>query len=284
MNQLTVRPQDKLVLVVLSCSFSWGTKTDKEMSEAAVDEAGATTGAVRVRKTLFPAASGKHIKAVQSALSAFYGNVHMFHTFSIGMKGSRAMPSAYYMTYMEKFGETRAHADNALDDLESGYPQAIKDAQALLGTAFKADDYPPIDEIRNYFSFEVKFLPMPAGDHIMNALGAAVAADVNEHVNDMLQAAADDAKARLRKAVARMAETLGKQGKIYDSMPQQINDLATLLPEIAGITDDKDLQKMIKEVKSTLGGYEGDDFRAMGDAEKSSVGKAALAMLKKMGG
>jgi hypothetical protein len=284
MKQLTVRPQDKLVLVVLSCSFSWGTKTDKQMSEAATEETGATTGAVRVRKTLFPAASGKHIKAVQSSLSAFYSNVHMQHTFGVGMKGQRAMPSAFYMKYMEKFGETQAHADAALDELEAGYPQAIKDAKALLGTAFKVDDYPPVDEIREYFTFDVKFLPMPAGDHIMNALGAAVASDVNEHVDKMLQAAADDAMDRLRKAVERMATTLTKGGKIYDTMPEQVNQLVELLPEIAGITDDKQLQSAIHMVKHTLTGWDGDDFRKMDDAEKTSVGKAAMDMLRKMGG
>jgi hypothetical protein len=283
MNQLTVRPQDKLVLVVLSCSFSWGTKTDKEMSEAAVDEAGATTGAVRVRKTLFPAASGKHIKAVQSTLSAFYGNVHMVHTFGIGLKGQRAMPSAFYMKYDEKFGETLALADAALDELEAGYPQAIKDAQVLLGTAFKADDYPPIDEIRNYFTFDRKFLPMPDGNSILNALGAAVAADVNEHVDEMLKIAAGDAKARLKKAVERMATTLTKGGKIYDTMPEQINELVELLPEIAGITDDKELKKAIEMVKHTLTGYDGGDFRRMAEAEKTSVGKAAMELLRKMG-
>lgn len=284
MKQLTVRPQDKLVLVVLSCSFSWGTKTDKEMSEAAVDDAGATTGAVRVRKTLFPAASGKHIKAVQSTLSAFYGNVHMAHTFGIGMKGQRAMPASFYMKYMEKFGETTAQADHALDDLEAGYPQAVRDAEKLLGSAFKSDDYPPANEIRQYFTFDVKFLPVPEGNNIMNALGAAVAADVNTHVEDMLALAAKDAKDRLRKAVQRMAETLAKGGKIYDSMPQQVNELAELLPEIAGITGDKELESAIHMVKHTLTGWEGDDFRRMDDAEKSSVGKAAMDMLRKMGG
>lgn len=282
MNQLTVRPQDKLVLVILSCSFSWGTKTDKEMSQEATNESGATDGSVRVRKTLFPAASGKHIKAVQSVLSAFDSNTHRQHTFGIGIKGQRAMPSAFYMKYMEKFGETRAQADAALDDLEANYPQAIRDAKQLLQGAFKESDYPSIDEIREYFNFDVKFLPMPAGDQIMNALGAAVAADVNAHVTDMLKVAADDAKLRLRKAVERMAETLTKGGKIYDSMPQQINELAELLPEIAGITDDKELQAMVQEVKHTLGGYAGDDFRG-NKAAQSSVGKAAMDLLKRMG-
>ena len=68
MNQLTVGLQDKLVLVVLNCAFSWGTITDKEMSEEAIGETGATKGSVRVRKTLFPKASGVLIDAIAEEL------------------------------------------------------------------------------------------------------------------------------------------------------------------------------------------------------------------------
>lgn len=283
MNAITIRPQDKLVLVVLNCSFAWGCVTDKQMSQEATDETGATRGSVRVRKTLFPKASGKYIEAVRTSLSDFYGNTHSRLTFSIGDRGRRAMPSAFYMKYMEKFGEAQAKGRSALEDLRDTYPQAIEDARALLGTAFKEEDYPPVDEIERYFTLDVKFLPMPAGDQIMNALGAEVAADVNRHVDEMLKEAANDAKDRLRKAVERMAETLTKGGKIYDTMPGTINELAEQLPVLAGITDDKELASMVKEVKETLSGYHGDDFRGNKVAQ-STVGAQAMALLKKMGG
>jgi hypothetical protein len=283
MNQLTVRPQDKLVLVILNCAFSWGTITDKQMSQEATDETGATKGSVRVRKTLFPKASGKHIDAVRTALNTFYSGTHSDLTFSIGDRGRRAMPSAFYMKYMEKYGEAQAAGRSALVDLKDNYPDAIAAAKDLLQGAFKEEDYPPVDEIERYFTLDVKFLPMPAGDHIMNALGAAVAADVNTHVDEMMKQMADDAKDRVRSAVKRMAETLTRGGKIYDSMPQSINELATLLPEIAGITGDKELASMINEVKGTLTGYHGDDFRG-NKAAQTQVGKAAMDLLKKMGG
>lgn len=283
MNQLTVRPQDKLVLVVLNCAFSWGTVTDKQMSEATTDETGATKGSVRVRKTLFPKASGVRIDAVRTALNSFYNGAHSDLTFSIGDKGRRAMPSQFYMKYMEAYGEAQANGHTALQELKARWPEDIAAAKELLQGAFKAEDYPPVEEIEQYFKLDVKFLPMPAGDHIMNALGASVAADVNEHVSQMLKTIADDAKARLRAAVKRMADTLTTGGKIYDSMPQQINTVAELLPEIAGITDDKELQAMVREVKETLGGYAGDDFRGK-QAVQTAVGAQAMALLKKMGG
>jgi histone H3/H4 len=282
MNQLTVRPQDKLVLVVLNCAFSWGTITDKAMSQELTDGTGATKGSVRARKTLFPKGSGMLIDAVRTAVNEFYNGIHCLYTFGTGDKGRRGMPQVFYPLYMEKFGEARANAYRALNDLKEGYPGAIAEAKKLLQGAFKEDDYPPAEEIEKYLKLDVRFLPMPSGDHIMNALGAAVAADVNAHVDEMLQQMASDARKRLREAVERMGETLTKHGKIYDTMPGAINELAEVLPEIAGITGDKELQAMVEEVRHTLGGYTGDDFRGNKKVQ-SEVGKAAMDLLKKMG-
>lgn len=282
-HKLNVNLQEKAVLVMLNCAFTWGTVTDRRMTDEVTDDTGATHGSVRVRKTLLPKAAGKLVAAVQSSLSDFY-QYHTRRTYGTSIRGQRVMPSAFYMDYMQKFGEAMAAGRGALADLVNGYEAAIEQAKPLLGAAFNRDDYPPVEEIERYYALDVKFLPLPKGDHIMGALGEAAACDVDTFVGEMLKTAAEDARKRLRSAVEKMAERLTtKDSKIYDTMPAAINDLANELPVIAGITDDAELAAMVKEVKDTLSGYSGDDFRKS-EALKSDVGKAALAMLKKMGG
>lgn len=280
MNQINLH--EKAVLVILNCSFSWGTVTDRRMTDETVSEAGATRGSIRVRKTLLPADSGKHVKAVQSALSEFY-QYHVGKTYGTSIMGQRIMPSAFAMDYMQKFGEARKRGLDALQDLKNTYPVAIEQAKKLLGSAFNSDDYPPVDEIDRYFVFERKFLPVPSGDKIMGALGEAASCEVDAFVQDMLKTAASDARKRLHDAVERMATRLTtKDAKIYDTMPQAINDLAVELPVIAGITDDKELADLVAEVKHTLSGYSGEDFRKS-ESLKRGVGKAASDILKKLG-
>lgn len=281
MNPITVR--DKASLVLLNCAFSWGTVTDKRLTDATTTEQGAVAGSLRVRKTLLPKAAGKLVEDVRSVLSEFYV-YHTAKTYGTQVRGQRVMPSAFYMDYMERFGQAKAKSRDALAALVDGYPAAVEQARELLVGSFNEADYPEAEEIERYLSLEVKFLPIPTGDAIMGALGAAVAADVDLFVGDMMKTAAEDARARLHEAVQRMAERLTTKGsKIYDSMPATINDLARELPVIAGLAGDADLAALVKEVQATLAGYSGEDFRN-NEAVKTDVGAAAMVLLKKMGG
>lgn len=286
MNELpqhrVARLQDKAVLVRLNCAFSWGTITDKRLTEDVTNEQHSVDGSIRVRKTLLPNESGKRVKAVQAALSEMYG-YHIKKTFGIDVEGERMMPSQFYMDYMERFATAERKGNIALNDLVDNFEADVDAAKRLLKGSFNRDDYPDPEEIKQYFILKVKFLPIPTGNAIMNALGESVAAEVDGYADEMMRAVSEDAKTRLRKAVQLMAERLTTKGaKIYDTMPGAINDLAATLPEIAGLSGDPEFSALVQEVKQTLGGYNGDDFRN-NEALKTDVGKAAMDLLRRMG-
>lgn len=281
---MKVKIQDKATIVVLNCAFSWGNVTDKEITDETTTAKGATRGSLRVRKTLLPQASGMYVDALRTTLGSFYRGVHERKTYSTLIEGQRVMPVAFYFDYMQAFGEAKAKINAAMDALVTGYPAAVVQAQSLLGASFKQDDYPPVEELRQYLKFNVRFLPVPSGDQILNALGDGVAAEVDAYVIDVMAVAAEDAKTRLRKAVARMAENLSKKdGRIFDSMTDSIDELAVELPALAGLADDPELHSMIKEVKDTLAGYNADAFRD-DKGLRTTVGAQAMEILKRMGG
>jgi hypothetical protein len=279
----SIKVQDKAVLVVLNCSFSWGNTLDREITDETNSNKGSMQNSLRVRKTLLPGASGVHVDLVKKCLSAFYGGYHKIHTYSTPIVGQRVMPAVWHLDYMEKFGETGHASRAAMDVLKAAYPKAVQDARALLGDAWKAEDYPDVEEIEQYYKFDVNFLPVPSGDAIMNALGKSVAAEVDVYVGDMMKSAAKDAKQRLKDAVATLANQLRKGGKIYDTGPETINNLVKTLPELAGLAGDPELNKLMDEVRDTLSGYDGDDFRN-NERTRSQVHNVALDILKKMGG
>jgi hypothetical protein len=274
---------DKLVIVQLNCAFSWGTITDKAITDETNSNKGAVAGAMHVRKKLLPAAAGVHVEAVQSALSKFY-QYHCLKTFSTPTRGQRVMPTAFHFEYEEKFAEAMATSTNALDNLVNGFDAAVLQAQKLLGSSFKQEDYPAADEIRRYFTLHRQFLPVPSGDAIMKALGAAVAADVDGYVGHIMTSAAADAKQRLRDAVQRVVDRCSApKGKIYDSMTEAIEELVETLPEIAGLTGDTELQALVKEVRQNLTGFEPKALRES-VLVRSSAAKAAADIMKRMGG
>lgn len=283
MSTFNVALHEKAVIVRLNCAFSWGTITDKAITDETNINKGATAGAMHVRKKLLPAAAGTHVELVRSTLSKFY-QYHAKRTFSTPTVGDRLMPTAFYMDYMQAFGEATAESRNALDALVAGYDKAVLQAQSLLGSSFNANDYPDVHDIERYFTLQVRFLPVPSGDHILKALGEGVAHDVDEYVGHVMTTAAADAKQRLREAVQRMHERCSApKGKIYDSMTEAIDELVDTLPAIAGLTQDPELQKLVNEVKHTLTGFAPKDLRES-VVTRSAAAKAAADIMKRMGG
>jgi hypothetical protein len=269
---------DKAVIVRLNCSFSWGTITDKEITEETNTNKGAVMGAMHVRKNLMPAAAGMHVKLVQQILSKFY-QYHVSKTFSTSTTGDRLMPTAFHFDYMEKFGETQAAGANALAALEAGYDNAVLQARSLLGSSFNPDDYPPVEDIGRYYLFQYQFLPVPSGQAILKAMGASVAADVDTYVGHIMTTAAADAKKRLREAVERVQESCSKpKARIYDSMTEAIDEL---LGTLAGLTMDQELQKMVKDVRQNLTGFEPKDLRDSAGA-RTAAALAAADIIRRM--
>lgn len=281
MNPINIR--DKAVIVRLNCSFSWGTCLDKQITQEATNANHAVQGSIRARKTLLPQAAGVYVKAVQSTLTSLY-QYHESKTYATPTKGERIMPTVFYMDYMQKFAETECTGRTTMDALKDNYPASIEKAKELLGSAFRIEDYPDVSEIDDYYRLSVRFLPVPTGDAVMNALGQGVAADVDAYVQEIMASAAKDAKQRVRDAVARMAEVLlKKEPRIFATMPQAINTLAQELPQIAGLTNDSELASLVQEVKHALAGYDADDFKKS-EGLRAAVGQQALDILKRMGG
>jgi hypothetical protein len=227
-----------------------------------------------------PEASGARVKKLQTALNEFY-TWHVQNTLSTPTKGRRLLPAAFHFLYMEKFADARAAAEDALDDLVGNFAADMQAAQMLLGAAFKPDDYPQPEAIRDYYNMDVKFFPLPTGDRIMNLLGAEVAADVDAYVESMAKAAVADAKAKLRDVVERMAERLAKPDNIFrNTLTENMNDILTVLP-MMNLTDDEEFDGIITHAKQTLQGWDPDQLRT-NPAVRSQVAKAAADILKRL--
>jgi hypothetical protein len=91
---MQVNVHEKAAIVVLNCAFSWGTVTDKEITDENIKDKGAVAGSLRTRKTLLPQASGAHVDTLRSVCTTFYNRVHLQRTFSTPIKGQRIMPQA----------------------------------------------------------------------------------------------------------------------------------------------------------------------------------------------
>lgn len=270
---------ERVVEIRLSCSFSWGTTTDTLISEE-VNQQKQSKSALWVRKKLMPDASGARVKKLQGVLNEFYA-WHCLNTMSTQTKGVRLLPSAFYMLYCERFGDAKQAAEAAFDDLLTHYDADVQLAKQALQAAFKPEDYPPATEIRRYMNMDVKFFPLPTGDRILNVLGQEVANDVDAYVVDMAKAATDDAKAKLKEVIGRMAERLSDPKNIFrDSLTENVDDLLGVLP-MMNLANDPAFDAIIREAKATLQGHDPDTLRKNKQV-RSQVAKVANDILSRL--
>jgi hypothetical protein len=270
---------DHVVEVQLTCSFSWGTVTDVVISDE-VNSNKQSGNALKVRKTLMPKASGARVKALQTILSEFYG-WHTQNTLSTPTKGRRLLPVPFHFLYMEKFGDAKGKADDALADLIGNFDADVQLARNELQGAFKADDYPTADEIDKYYNMDVKFFELPTSDRLLRLLGEKVAADNDAYVESMAKVATEDAKAKLRDVVAKMAERLAKPDNIFrDTLTQNLDDMLGILP-MMNLTRDAEFDAIMLDAKQTLQGWDPNKLRKDMVA-RSQVAKAASDILARL--
>jgi hypothetical protein len=270
---------DHVVEVQLTCSFSWGTVTDVAISDE-VNTSKNSKRSLRVRKTLMPEASGNRVKKLNTALYEFY-KWHTDNTLSTPTKGRRLLPVPFYMLYMEKFAEAKAAAEDALEDLIGNYDADVQLAANELQGAFKPDDYPPADEIKRYYNMDVKFFSLPTSDRLLRLLGEKVAADNDAYVQSMAKVATEDAKAKLKEVVERMAERLSNPDNVFrNTLTQNMDDMLGILP-LMNLTGDAEFTSILKDAKETLQGWDPDQLRK-NVAVRSQVAKAASDILKRL--
>lgn len=283
MNDLQHTPatlHNHVVEVQLTCSFSWGTVTDTIIS-GEVNTAKNSKGALRVRKTLLPEASGVRVKALQTVLGDFY-TWHTQNTMSTPTKGRRLLPVPFYMLYMEeKFANAKAAADEALEDLVAHFDADVQLARNELQGAFNADDYPSAEEIKRYYNMDVKFFELPTSDRLLRLLGEKAAADNDAYVRQMAQVATEDAKAKLRKVVECMNERLAKPDNIFrDTLTENMDDMLSVLP-MMNLTNDPAFDAIITDAKQTLQGWDPNQLRK-NPVVRSQVAKAAADILSRL--
>lgn len=248
-NQGKVAIHEKLMVVRLNCSFSWGNTTDSLIT--AEVNAQKQTHALKVKKELLPGSSGIHLRELQATLSKFYG-YHKKVTMSSLNEGERLLPVAFYLDYMQEFGVYQQLVQERYQEFKDNYAASVTAAQGLLGPAWNAADYPDPAALDRVLRFRVTTLPLPVADTLLKAVGDSIQEDVNTYLQDAMQQGYADVTSRIRDALERMVKQLGNpKGRIFDSMTEGLMELVSFIPEF-NVTSDDSLSLLAEEIKSRL--------------------------------
>ena len=280
---MTLRLDERALLVKLTISNWTASKTDKEVTDVVLEEQHAQSGAGRFTKKLFGKDALKEIsRSVGQARVA-----HRTLTLPWEDNGFRIITTDGYQNYSRIMRGCRQVMEDAVRGFIENYPEFLKQSKEELGKMFRKDDYPTADEAASKFNFDVEPKPIPVSSDfrakVSNAEAKAIAKDIERRQTERLEQAMKDIYVRIADVTEKMADRLteykppeGMKGaeKIFKaSLVDNVRSLAEIIPSL-NLTQDPDLDKLHKRMLEELTQYDADELK--GDAKKRArTAKAA---------
>lgn len=243
---------DKAMIVTLSVSCWTARKQDKKVAEEVEQKHGATD-AGRYNKLLI---DKQHL----DPLTSMAGRIRQKHydlTLPWLDNGGRLLPSKLFFKYQQEIGQLKDEYRQKVDSFIPLYDtQLIAAARKRLGTMYEPGDYPPGSMLRNKFSVDLDFVPVPQASDFRVEVGDAerrrIQDEITERVQQRQREAMLDAWARVRRVVTNIqARMNAPKTIIHESLIDNAQELVQLLPGL-NISDDPLLAEVTHDITNNL--------------------------------
>lgn len=273
---------ERALLVSLNVRQWNGRKLDKSETEVVLTRASAVRGAARVNKSLLPEAQTLiKIQKLTGDIRTF-----VYKRSAPWAEGMQIMQSSGYLDFMNDFRNLKSQWDKLVDDFIFEYPQLVQEAQNSLGALFNPQDYPDLHTLRDRFSLEVKFMPVPNAADWRVQLGddaiADLKADVERQVKAGQEAAMNAVFERIFNVAKNAHERLSNPKAIFrDSLVENAVELCELLPTL-NITNDPRVDKLKRVLETSIGKHDPKTLRTDANKRKKTA-DAMRQVMDKMG-
>ena len=274
------------VLVELNISVWPANKVDREMTETVNTNASAVRDASQTRKNLF---AGTTLRKDIEKLAARIRLYHNQNTLPWADKGQRLLPTKLFMEYKQTMNSYEVQFSQLCNNFFVEYPRLVAEAQQHLGTMYRAEDYPDLEDVRMKFGFRKAFDPIPeSGDFRLD-----VSAQDLEEVKAGYEAKFDERLAeamrtpweRLHAVLTSMSEKLkdeegvDSKKRYHDSLVTNAQDLVGLLDKM-NITNDPKLEEARKQLELTMLGADIETIKESSHARESMKNKVDAILQK----
>ena len=235
-QQLAVTPEIRNVPSISSSAmlvefgFScWGTvKKDKAATNAIANGTGAAKGSVEGRKDIM---SNEKLKAIRKHGANVRNQIHYKLTLPWSDIGLRLLPTSRQFEYVQKMGGAEQKHVGLVNDFLADYDFNVSQGQANanaqdLASLWRAEDYPPVDVLREKFEWRCILSPLPeSGDFRLDI--AAEAQDIIKqqyegHHNRFVQGAMGDLWKRVHDNLTTLLSNLALKDGEFDAKGNQV--------------------------------------------------------------
>jgi len=194
----------------------------------------------------------------------------------------RLLPATLILKYTKTMKEFKHDFFAKVDDLVVRWPTVISNCRKRLGSTFKQQDYPDAKKVKDFYSFETHFKPVPQDDHFILQVEHSTLEELKEKFNQdekkNIQDVVESLWHRLFDPVKRMSEILneqpkGKKPKIFDTLVNNLEDIVMVLPDL-NINNDPQLTEMTKRIGDELCKFTPGQLRKDAMARKTTANAA----------
>lgn len=246
------------VLVELNISVWPASKVDREITEQVNTSAGAVRDAAQTKKNLF---AGTHLRKDIEKFASRVRLYHNHHTMPWADKGERMLPTALFMDYKKAMNDYEHTFNQMCNNFFVEYHNLVATAQTNLGSMYKADDYPDLEEVKLKFGFRRTVKPVPeSGDFRLDVPSEDLAELKQEFEKQQAQKLADAMREpweRLHAMLTSMSEKLADEGdeerkkRYHDTFVTNPLELCALLSKM-NITKDPKLEEARRQLEVTM--------------------------------
>jgi hypothetical protein len=267
------------LLVELNISVWPASKLDREVTDKVNTDASAVRGASQTKKNLF---AGTSLRKDISDFAARVRLYHNKHTLPWADKGERMLPTALFMDYKQTMNGFEQTFNMMCTNFFVEYPRLVVDAPNNLGSMYKAEDYPEIEEVRMKFGFRRAVKPIPeSGDFRLDIPAhdlAEMKNDYEKQYSDKLAEAMREPWERLHKTLVGMSEKLtdiegdDSKKRYHDTLISNPIELCGLLTKL-NVTNDPKLEEARRQLELTMLGADIESIKEDADSRSALKSK-----------
>ena len=267
------------LLVELNISVWPASKLDRDVTDKVNTDASAVKGASQTKKNLF---AGTSLRKDISDFAARVRLYHNKHTLPWADKGERMLPTKLFMEYKQTINGFEQTFNMMCTNFFVEYPRLVADAPNNLGSMYKAEDYPEIEEVRMKFGFRRAVKPIPeSGDFRLDIPAydlAEMKNDYEKQYSNRLAEAMREPWERLHKMLVGMSEKLtdiegdDSKKRYHDTLISNPIELCGLLTKL-NVTNDPKLEEARRQLELTMLGADIESIKEDADSRSALKSK-----------
>ena len=259
---------DRAVLVQLNIS-SWGTeRLDKSQTERINVLNNADAKAGKVHKDLMCGTTLAKDIDLHVGRSRLYSNQN---TMPWQDRGARLLPTSLFLSYKAEMNSRESSYVAMVNRFIPNYAAAKQTAMNYLGSMYREEDYPEVNDIASKYKWTLSVSPIPSSGHFCLDVPAEDLENVRKSCDDFVEQKVAEAMRKpwedlhtmltgMSGKLQEVDELNGTPKRFHETFVTNALDLCKLLNHM-NITNDPQLDKARQQLELVLAGTDVDDIK-----------------------